>query len=319
MEIADIESADVALLPGDWGEYGLKGRLPVKRAKAFISRCRARGLRTLVFFFNDSDRPVDEEGTIVFRTSLRRSRQRPNEFAMPAWCHDVQARYSSLGPWIRVPEGRPVVGFCGFAPGGLIDGQPWPRRAWQALRRSIRDMAVSAGARPPDGSIRSRAMEVLVADARVKTNFILRKTFLGHVVHSADESDSRLEFVRNMASSDYILCARGAGNYSWRLYEALSCGRIPLLVDTDCALPLPGKFDWNRLCVKVDYRDVGRIANIVHEDYSRMSPRSLQERQRECHAQWRAHLSMHGFLGSLCDWIREHVRHGSVAPFRAQS
>ena len=35
-----------------------------------------------------------------------------------------------------------------------------------------------------------------------------------------------------MLASPYILCVRGAGNYSARFYEALALGRIPVLVNT---------------------------------------------------------------------------------------
>ncbi len=59
----------------------------------------------------------------------------------------------------------------------------------------------------------------------------------------------RQEYVHSMMESDYILCARGAGNFSRRLYEALSCGRIPVFVDTDCVLPYQSEINWKEYFV----------------------------------------------------------------------
>lgn len=58
--------------------------------------------------------------------------------------------------------------------------------------------------------------------------------------------------------SDYVLCARG-GDFSYRLYETLSYGRIPVFVDTDCVLPYDSEIKWKDYCVWVDEKEVNRI------------------------------------------------------------
>jgi hypothetical protein len=46
-----------------------------------------------------------------------------------------------------------------------------------------------------------------------------------------------------------VLCSRGAGNFSYRLYEALSCGKIPIIIDTDISLPCYNVIDWEKFII----------------------------------------------------------------------
>ena len=45
----------------------------------------------------------------------------------------------------------------------------------------------------------------------------------------------------------FTFCYRGAGNFSYRFYETLMMGRIPILVNTDCVFPFEDKVDINSL------------------------------------------------------------------------
>lgn len=54
---------------------------------------------------------------------------------------------------------------------------------------------------------------------------------------NVDKMEMRKEFFDNLKENLFIFCYRGHGNYSYRLYEVLMMGRIPVLVDTDCVLP----------------------------------------------------------------------------------
>ena len=73
----------------------------------------------------------------------------------------------------------------------------------------------------------------------------------------------RQEYLHNMIDSDYMLVIRGAGNASFRLFETLCSGRIPVLVDTDCVLPYEEQVDWKQYCVWVDQTELPYIAEKV--------------------------------------------------------
>ena len=97
---------------------------------------------------------------------------------------------------------------------------------------------------------------------------------------------ARQEYVQNMIESDYILCARGAGNFSYRLYETLSCGRIPVFIDTDCVLPYNFAIEWKKYCVWVNEGELSHIAEKVAEFHSRLSPQEFLDLQSACRRLW---------------------------------
>ena len=102
-----------------------------------------------------------------------------------------------------------------------------------------------------------------------------------------------------MLTSPYSLCVRGAGNYSARFYEALAMGRIPVLVNTDCILPLDDEIDWKQHCIWVEDYELDNIINkidIFHRKVSEDEFRSLQNLNRQL---WKEKLTYDGFYKSF--------------------
>ncbi len=60
------------------------------------------------------------------------------------------------------------------------------------------------------------------------------------------------EYREHLAKTTYVICPRGSENYSFRMYEALNYGRVPVIVDTD--MVLPKQIDWKRLALRVPYK-----------------------------------------------------------------
>jgi len=68
-------------------------------------------------------------------------------------------------------------------------------------------------------------------------------------------SDREIDaYADHMAWSTYVLCPRGIENYSFRLYEALRMGRVPVIIDTH--MVLPEGIDWAKVALIVPYRDL---------------------------------------------------------------
>jgi hypothetical protein len=133
-------------------------------------------------------------------------------------------------------------------------------------------------------TLRGLAVRTLKLDPRVKMNFIRRKGFSG----GCDEA-TRREYLFNMVESDYALVIRGAGNFSYRLYEVMSCGRIPVFIDTDCVLPFDGILDWKKYCVWVDASDVVTLGDKILEFHEKISATEFEEMQlsiRRIYEEW---------------------------------
>ena len=303
-DMSALERSDIAVFPADWSHVMGDARL-VKHAEAFFDNARAHGKPVVVFFWNDSDADIPYDDTVVFRTSLYRSRQRQREFAMPSWSEDFVERYLGGELAVRSKRERPIVGFCGYAPASAAPPKQWRARLKRAVRGGVKRFLNQLDLRPVDGAIRTTAMHALDACGHIDTNFVVREAFLGGAWHPSGEVDVgkmhvvRREYVQNMVGSDYVLCARGAGNFSYRLYETLSCGRIPVFIDTDCVLPCQSGINWKDYCVWIDEKQVHRAGEQVAEFHASLSDRQFHDLQRACRRLWETHLSPEGFFSQF--------------------
>ena len=297
-----LEEADIAVFPGAW-EHVVGNPEALALAERFIERAGAAGKPTVLFFWSDSDEKVPYPDTIVFRTSLYRSRREPTEFAMPAWSEDFVEKWLGGSLPVRPKGKKPVVGFCGYAGPLRISLKKRVRRVlrWGAEIVGIREKVTPK----PGPLLRAKALCLLSESPLVETNFIVREHFLGGALLPGGQEDLglkqkvRLEYVRNMVESDYILCARGAGNFSYRLYETLSCGRIPIFIDTDCVLPYDFAIEWKDYCVWVDESELPLVAEKVAQLHDNLTAREFEELQCECRRLWEKWLSPQGFFANF--------------------
>jgi hypothetical protein len=289
--LTPLADCDVAVFPQNWETAGDRA---VELSERFTALCREARKTPVVFHGADPTEPLPVDATI-FRASLIRSRRGPNEFALPAWSEDFLERYCDGEFRPRRRRGRPVVGFCGNTLGGLPTttfGAPVRRLLGRARGEATRGLS---GDHP-----RALALQAVDRDRRLASNFIPRETFwAGAIGDSALLMDARREYVGNMLASDYVLCVRGGGNFSYRLYETLSLGRIPVFVDTDCVLPLDFDVDWRDYCVWVDEAEIDRIGDRVLEFQESLDDAEFEERQRACRRFWETHVSPQGFFASF--------------------
>lgn len=291
LRLRPLTECDVAVFPQNWESAGERA---AELAEPFAAACRAAGKTPVVFSGADPTEPLPVDA-VVFRTSLLRSQRRPNEFALPAWSEDFLRNHFGGELSTRRKQPRPVVGFCGNTLGG-----PPARSLGGSLLRAL-------GAKQPEPTHslvgdhpRTRALRAIGCDSRVDTNFVLRDTFwAGAIDGSSSLLEARREYVRNMLESDYVLCARGNGNFSYRLYETMCMGRIPVFVDTDSVLPLDFEIEWREHSVWVDESDIERIGDLILEFHESVGESEFEERQRACRDLWESRISPQGFFASF--------------------
>lgn len=343
-ELASLRDAQAAVLPFNWeqavpeaianrSDLALYGQDPdvvraevsdARRLVAELSEAAGReGVPLVVFLMHDSETmKVPLENCLTFRTSIRRSEAGPNEFAWPAWVKDEVLTTCGGELPVRRKKSLPVVGFCGFNPHEPATASGWRGRL-KALAEPLRRTAAREDERPERQPYlaRASALNALARSKAVSTNFVFRDSWCnGAFTTGADVPlyrKSRAEYVTNIFDSDYVLCARGAGNYSIRLYETLSCGRIPLFVNTDCALPYEEWIDWRRFSVWVEEDDLGHVAERVREFHERLSPGEFEELQRACRQLWLDWLSPEGFFKNFHLHLRRQPS-SSTSPSRAR-
>ncbi len=121
-------------------------------------------------------------------------------------------------------------------------------------------------------------------DLNLPTDFIYRQGFWAPEVES--KIKARKEYYTNLLCNKYALCIRGAGNFSFRFYEALCFGRIPILINTDTILPFSNIIDWNKHIIFIDEEKLHTLPDLLKNDNRSM----LKNRKL-----WEEYFSIYGF------------------------
>ncbi|MDJ1175487.1 exostosin domain-containing protein [Roseofilum capinflatum] len=177
-------------------------------------------------------------------------------------------------------EEYPTVSFCGRE-GGKIG-----LAIWRMMPKTLtRKMAANFFCGTTRGiratccyPLRVDTMQILEKDARIKTDFMGR----GQVgMGPKEQGQRRKQFLQNLQNNAYALCSRGTDNYSWRFYEALSLGKIPILIDTDCVLPLEDEIAWDDVIVRVPSTRLPELPDRLWEWHNRFSDSEFRDLQRQ--------------------------------------
>ncbi len=70
-------------------------------------------------------------------------------------------------------------------------------------------------------------------------------------------------FIITTKRSKYTLCPRGYGPTSWRLYEAMQLGSVPVYIYDEPYLPYKANIDWQKICVMIHINDIQNIDEIL--------------------------------------------------------
>jgi len=116
---------------------------------------------------------------------------------------------------------------------------------------------------------------------------------------SVGSTATSAEFQRLMANSKFALCPRGYGPTSYRLYEAIQMGCVPVYIYDEPHLPYADELDWSEFCVLVPESELGRLPNTLKE----ISHKRWQNMQERCTEVYKSHFNMR----STCEWVKKHV------------
>lgn len=83
---------------------------------------------------------------------------------------------------------------------------------------------------------------------------------------SSTISNNKLEnFINITGRSKFSLCPRGYGASSFRLYEVMQLGTIPVYVSDTHYLPWTDELDWNEFCVLINGSEIHNLHNVLTE------------------------------------------------------
>ena len=293
LEICREQSAaDAFILPMTWNYYFERGK--IQDALKLIKEYKRWDKPIYTWADGDYTYKVPKGYFILFRHNGYQSIRRKHERAYPVI---IRAPLEYMGlPRIKIlPKvQKPKIGFCGLADRNWFDSSLRAGRSSMFKLVNLISKPYLNLSHPISGTrLRRKVLNLLSKSKEIQTNFHIRYSSGGQKINSRKYI---LEFWQNMLTSPYTLCVRGAGNYSARFYESLAMGRIPVLVNTDCILPLDNKINWKQHCVIINGRNVDNLAEILTDFHNNLSSNSFNELQKANRELWCSSLTFHGFF-----------------------
>lgn len=227
-----------------------------------------------------------KEADLSLLFSAYKSRHAPDrEKIIPwVWCNPSPEGIPDLNHWRWSTKPALSVGFQGNS----YEGRKCVRWSLR-LPKKVKDQLL-AGRHLPfvyrGGKKTASIVPYLPCFARVEALKTLERAgFRTDVVRSDtdrkfdSQEEAQQDYERHMFRNAYILCPRGIENYSFRFYEALARGRVPVLIDTETVLP-PGT-DWNELCVRIPFAELGQLEERIVQDYESRTTADFIDRQEK--------------------------------------
>jgi hypothetical protein len=195
----------------------------------------------------------------------------------------------------------PIVGFCGHSDSSSIKRlKEITKYILENCRRFFKN-PLNSVYEPLFASAYKRAklLQYLEQSKLIQTNFIYRKSYRGGIQTIENREKTTLEYYNNIKNSDYILCVRGAGNFSVRFYETLMMGKIPVFINTDCLLPFENHINWKNHVVWIDWKDRKNIAEKVSNFHNNISEEDFVCLQLSNRKIWKESLSINAMFHYL--------------------
>lgn len=297
----DLQTADMVLPPYRHAWF-------LRHDAALFDECvrtaREAGLPLLIDGMGDVDYPIDIENAHILRYGGYRFLPERGRIQIPPLADDLLERCREGRLDIRKKrEGKPVVGFAGWAKLSLIQYfrtvvKELPVHLWGIIDSHYR--ACSKGVLWRRKAIRILEHSSLVTfDLRARTSFSASpKTASGNMRQLQEE------MVQIITGSDYALDVRGDANDSTRLFEILSLGRIPVIVDTERNFPFSDRVDYSSFALIVDFRDINRLPERVAEFHKNISPERFEQMQRNAREAYVKYFRIDALMSPLVEELR---------------
>jgi hypothetical protein len=296
--VDNLADADFAVLPASWERYTLKDCEAL--ADEYFSKARAAGVPVLAFTTDDPEWDIHSAGVTHFRYAVTRKTRLPHVYAMPSFTRDI-SREAGSGWYAREKTDTPVLGFCGGAGWSLLHEFRFIRLSLARLRGRIPNTY-----NPPvraSAFYRLRLLRVAESQTEIQTNFIVQPIRYSQTKRNQLDPAQRRQvrdiYRSNMLNSDYVLCMRGAANYSLRFYETLSAGRVPVVIESDAVFPFEEFIPYGEMMVWVPEEDAKKMGAYIADFHSRFTSKQFIELQHELRNIWLTWLSPRGFFQNL--------------------
>jgi hypothetical protein len=211
--------------------------------------------KKIILFYNDDDDSVFNFKNSIIFRTSIHNSTKPKNYFSVPAFCNDLKKESNY--FFRVKNEKPTIGFCG------------------AITHNLRKMTIDS-----------------LNKSDIPKNFIIRNNFWGGHVWG---DTVRNEYIKNSMESDFIICVRGAGNFSYRLYETICLGRIPLIIDSDISLPFDNLENHRKKFLIIN--DLNNIESEILNYWSKIN--NYEELQKNLITLWEENFSPLGFIKKL--------------------
>ncbi len=295
--INTIKNANIYLIPENVTNYSKSELFEINNI------CAKHQIFAFGFIGGDFVKKLGTYSNIIFYCAGGFKRQLSQNYkGFPVSLSDhFQRIYQKDEIDVRPKHELPVVGFCGHAD---LSSLKRIKENIKYLKENIKRLfnnPLRKDYEPffPSAYNRAKLLHSLEQSKKINSNFIYRKKYRGGAVTPNQREQTTIEYYDNIYNSDYVLCVRGAGNFSVRFYETLMLGRIPIFVNTDCLLPFEDKINWKNHVVWIEWKERKNIANIVADFHANLSNEEFMNIQTQNRKLWKETLSVKGMLSII--------------------
>lgn len=154
--------------------------------------------------------------------------------------------------------------------------------------------------------LRHRLLAALGSDP---AGIVRRSENLWNRIMGDQPDPAKADYARDLGRVKFVLCPRGNGASSIRLFEAMESGRVPVIISD--SLILPQCVSWDRCSIRIAERDLRHVPAILAEraaDWPALA--------REARRQWEACFSNERLLSTLATECRLLLAQRATRPAR---
>lgn len=301
----DPEEADFFVLALSWNFYYRNRK---SDALSFIEKVKSYDKSIYAWTSGDFGvKPMDDT-IITLRPSGYQSKKSDNEFGMPIFFRDPLVQW--LGKThisLREKSIKPTIGFCGYTSNNPLK---WLKQTSSTIISNTKN-ALGLNYEQPQSVfsplyLRNKILNTIKKSVGLESNFILRDRYRAGAITEKARANTKMEYLENLQNSDYIICVRGSGNFSVRLYETLAMGRIPVFINTDCILPKLKGTDWSKHVVWVEVNNLEHVNEAILDFHGPLTRDDFREIQFKNRKLWEEQLSQNFWTNTFQEVLLNH-------------
>ncbi|MAI85853.1 MAG: hypothetical protein CMF99_01505 [Candidatus Marinimicrobia bacterium] len=285
------KKADILILPLTWNYYFQYGK--TNEANEILKYYEMIGKPIVTWVSGDYTHRVIDGNFILLQQNLYESKRKNNEYAYPVIIRDPFDYLKFYGVNIASGFKKPSISFCGTANWTLLDRfESILKEFFFRIKNKVFKRYLDLSFPISGLNLRGELLKVLDQNANLDTHLIIRKRGDSSLI---SKEKYKFEYWNNILLAPFTICVRGNGNFSVRFYETLALGRIPILIDTDCVLPLDNEINWQNHCIIIKHIEPNRIVDYVNLSINAMDDNDIINMQMANRKLWVDKLSFSGF------------------------